>query len=170
VVRVVAVLLLIAGCAPVEPWIEVGSGDGGFASLDDGDVLRVENGSQGGRHVWVALRADGIDPGSQSDADAMLLGDRPLVDLRLEGPDGVYSLDMSRHIALPAADGPGYELSEQLLPFRLYATLPEDWQNTDWEAVERELGAETFELTATLEDAEGVQLVDRRTVGLQFPE
>ena len=158
----------LAGCVPQAPWVEVGTGDGSFAALEDGDVLDVENGAQGGRHVWVGLRAGGVNPGSVSDGDALRLGDRPLVNFRLEGVEGVYSLDVARFAALDD-DTEGYVLSEQLLPFRLYAHLPADWQDLDWTEVERDLGDQEFDLVATL-TTDGEDITDRRAVRLRFPE
>ncbi len=163
-----AALVASAGCAPVEPWVELGVGEDGFTAVEDGDVLPAENGSQGGRHVWVGLRAGGVEPGSLSDADAMRTGDRPRVDFRLEGPGGVYSLDVARFV--PLDDGPDcYELAGRLLPFRLYAELPEGWQSTDWDAVQDALELEVFELVVSLEDADGRSLEDRRDVFIDFP-
>ncbi len=168
--RVVLVLAaLLVGCGPAEPWVEVGTGTAGvFESIDDGDVLLAEAGSQGGRHVWVGMRADGVEPGSVSDADAMRYGDRPRVDFRLEGPDGVYSLDVARYVALDERGG-ALASTGWLLPLRLYAELPEGWQSTDWAAVQEDLEERPFDLVVTLKDADGIALEDRRSVFIDFP-
>lgn len=61
---------LLAACDPVDvgpdaniaPSLEVGTGDVAFTSFEDGDTLELVRGAQGAQHVWVALRASGIDP------------------------------------------------------------------------------------------------------------
>lgn len=66
--------LLLAGCGPeedpcaqaaeVEPTLKISEGAGPFRELADGDPLSSESGPQGGEHVWVSLRASGLDPGA----------------------------------------------------------------------------------------------------------
>jgi hypothetical protein len=38
----------------------LGTGQAGFAPLHDGDVLQMEEGVQGGHHLWLALRLRGF--------------------------------------------------------------------------------------------------------------
>lgn len=43
-----------------EPAIEIGQGSSAFAPLQDGEVVPIEAGPQGGHHVWLALRVTGL--------------------------------------------------------------------------------------------------------------
>jgi len=65
---------VLAGCAELEPCEEaarvgeplltIGVGEHGFElAVEDGDALPVESGSQGGRHVFLAVRTTGFVPG-----------------------------------------------------------------------------------------------------------
>jgi hypothetical protein len=71
-----ACFLLLAACDPgptdpdgglpldadVDPALELGTGEGLFSSFEDGETLDLVSGCQGSQHVWVALRAWGIEP------------------------------------------------------------------------------------------------------------
>ncbi len=70
-----SILFLLTACDPIDardagaqpdanvpPALEVGTGAVEFAAIGDGDTLLLERGPQGAQHVWVALRAWGIDP------------------------------------------------------------------------------------------------------------
>lgn len=66
--------------AEVEPSLELGSGESSFTRLSDGQVMHQEYGPQGGSHLWVALRVEGLVPGQRrlfQDKDA------PTVELTL---------------------------------------------------------------------------------------
>lgn len=55
-------------CAQAEaagPSLESGTGVERFEPLADGDVLQASFGMQGGHHIYVGLRATGIDPGER---------------------------------------------------------------------------------------------------------
>lgn len=63
----------LAGCAGdpctdvgmVSPSLVLGIGEQGFErALEDGDVVRAETGSQGGHHIWPAVRTTGLVPGT----------------------------------------------------------------------------------------------------------
>lgn len=43
-----------------EPAVVIGQGESGFAPLNDGEVVPIEAGPQGGHHVWLALRVTGL--------------------------------------------------------------------------------------------------------------
>ena len=72
-------------------WIELFTGEQNIEALDEGQTLLVERGSQGGVHIWGSLRAGGIARGSQDEYQALLSGDRPLVEFVLESSSGVLS-------------------------------------------------------------------------------
>ncbi|MEO5727269.1 MAG: hypothetical protein ABI134_35265 [Byssovorax sp.] len=42
------------------PAVVIGQGESAFAPLDDGEVVSIEAGPQGGHHVWLALRVNGL--------------------------------------------------------------------------------------------------------------
>lgn len=59
---------LATGCAGVsagdpegEPSLELGTGTWRFEPLEDGAVVPLVKGAQGGWHVWLAVRVDGLD-------------------------------------------------------------------------------------------------------------
>lgn len=43
-----------------DPVVVIGQGESAFAPLEDGDVMPIEAGPQGGHHVWLALRVSGL--------------------------------------------------------------------------------------------------------------
>lgn len=51
-----------------EPALEIGTGETAYASLDDGAILELYHGPQGGVHVLVALQAEHIDASEELDA------------------------------------------------------------------------------------------------------
>lgn len=55
-------LLLLAGCESGPPIVEVGTGTATFEPLEDGQSVPLIEGAQGGWHVWVSIRARGVDP------------------------------------------------------------------------------------------------------------
>jgi hypothetical protein len=152
-----------------DPWVEVGTGADAFEPVEDGDVLAVERGSQGGQHVWAGVRAWGVDVGSESDYDAMLNQDRPLVGFELECPDGVLSFDNTWRRLLPPADDGTRLLVGRLVQFEHWVELPADWQELDWAEVEAELEDIDMTLRVTVEEAGGDLYVDERIVRLEFP-
>lgn len=42
--------------------LELGEGESAFRAITDGDTLLVARGCQGSQHVWMTLRARGLDP------------------------------------------------------------------------------------------------------------
>lgn len=48
--------------ADVDPALTLGTGEGTFNTFEDGETLELVPGCQGSQHVWIALRAEGIDP------------------------------------------------------------------------------------------------------------
>jgi hypothetical protein len=55
----------LAGCAgsavPNEASLELGTGTARFVPLADGDEVAMVRGVQGGWHLWVSVRADGLE-------------------------------------------------------------------------------------------------------------
>lgn len=57
------------GCGPTssmpsEGDVEVGTGEWQFEPFEDGDVLPLIRGSQGGHHVWISVRSDNMTSGN----------------------------------------------------------------------------------------------------------
>ena len=56
----------LAGCATVEPVepgeasLELGTGSWRFEPLEDGETLELVRGAQGGWHVWLSVRVEGM--------------------------------------------------------------------------------------------------------------
>jgi len=66
-------LAFLLGCAsanvptePTEARLELGTGTARFLPIADGDALEMVHGAQGGWHVWVSLRTEGITQGTGS--------------------------------------------------------------------------------------------------------
>lgn len=106
----IPLLLLIAlfphlsGCIAAEcaraaeetPAAEIGVGQEEFQPIEDGEVLTLAYGSQGGTHLWLAVRATGIARGNP-----LLVDDTtPLVTVRLSSSDGEIPLEgtSARHV------------------------------------------------------------------------
>ena len=87
-------------CLALGAQVELGTGTGSsFASyrrLADGDPIYITPGPQGGQHVWVQVRARGVD------------ADRPLINVRaLREPDGLLLGRLRLRAALsPAPEDP----------------------------------------------------------------
>jgi hypothetical protein len=63
-----------AGHGP--PQVVIGTGQTGFASLADGQVLQLERGPQGGHHVWIATRMKNLrQSGSTTSITSRILDD-----------------------------------------------------------------------------------------------
>lgn len=138
---------ICARAARIEPTLEIGVGEEDFTALADGDRLDPERGSQGGSHVWVALRAAGIDPG----VEGFLAPDKhpPTVSATLLGPDGAIHGDAYTDRDAFAGD----ETEAELTGLQLYLGF----------------GGEpgTHTLVVTVEDACGTVLEAERTVILE---
>jgi hypothetical protein len=163
----------LAGCPcndAIAPWIEIGEGSEGFAALEDGDVLAVERGSQGGQHVWASVRGDGLHPGSPDISEGLRNDDLPWIEFALIGPDGVYSNEnLLRQPLQPLPEG-GYGFLERRVPFRYWSVLPDDWAEIPRAQREDEIEAMEFLLRVSIDDACGDELEDSRMVHIVFPE
>jgi hypothetical protein len=66
-------------CRPAKrgpPEVVLGDGQTDYSTLDDGDVLQLEKGPQGGHHIWVALRMKNLrQSGSTTMITSELEGD-----------------------------------------------------------------------------------------------
>jgi len=67
-------------CRPAKrgpPEVRLGTGQTDFANLEDGQVLRLEKGPQGGHHIWIAARMKNLrQSGSTTTITSRLLNDR----------------------------------------------------------------------------------------------
>ena len=72
-------MVLLAGCGGEHPsgppGVEIGHGADRFHALADGDTVPINRGTQGGYHVYGALRARGVDPSAVEVVFTIALGD-----------------------------------------------------------------------------------------------
>lgn len=71
-------LFAILACTPIEPHVELGTGTSSFVPLEPEAPLDLVYGPQGGWHVDVAIRCDGVDP------------EGALLTYAAEGPEGDF--------------------------------------------------------------------------------
>ncbi len=126
-----AALLLLGGCAAEvgQGTLELGSGEWQFEAIDDGTEVDMIHGAQGGIHVWVSMRATGLDPDRvhmelvTEKLDGTLAPETSEVDIRLDTSDegGVVTEEMLGWPAVLAA--PGCVVDSELL---ITVTLTDD--------------------------------------------
>ena len=150
-------------------WVELLTGDTTAEELADGQILPVERGSQGGVHIYGSLRAGGVERGSEEDYQALLSGDRPLVEFSLEAKYGVISNSNIVREFLYADETGDLLLIGRRVIFRHYSELPEDWQELDWAEVEARLEEEDLIFRVEITDSRGRFAQDSKTIRLQFP-
>ncbi len=146
------------------------SGLGDNQAIEDGHVLLVERGSQGGVHIYGGLRTRGIYRGSEDDYQALLSGDRPLIEFSLENADGVLSSPNAMRDLLTIEDSGAMVLSGRRVVFRHYSELPDDWQSLDWQEIEGRLEQEEMIFSVLINDSRGRVLQDSATVRIDFPD
>lgn len=154
--RPLLALLLLLGCDPgnppvedasvpvLDPMLELGVGEGRFATFEDGQTLDLVSGCQGLQHVWIAMRGQGIDPRGT------------LVDLSLRraSDDVMVSQVFRVRISMQPVDGmPGvYEL------YGLTMIVP-----TPDDAIGQDLV-----VSATVTDRADVVLMDERPIRIDW--
>jgi hypothetical protein len=171
------VTFLAFGCDPslqgggpaTGAWVELLTGDIQAESLSDNQVLAVERGSQGGVHIYGSLRAGGIARGSEDEYEALLSGDRPLVEFILAAEYGVLSNSNVVREFLPLDDSGDLYLVGRRVIFRHYSELPEDWQELDWAEVEERLEEDELTFRVQITDSRGRFAEDSKTIRLDFP-
>lgn len=98
----------IETAAAGEGRIEIGSAYGEFSAFQDGQDALVEAGGQGGYHIRVALRIEGLDPGNPDD---ILAKENPRTRLSLVDKNGDVITPESCPLRIPYRDvGNGLEL------------------------------------------------------------
>jgi len=150
-------------------WVDVAQGEHIFGDLQDGDVLEVERGSQGGMHIWGSLLTAGVKRGSTSDIEALINGDRPMIEFFLENEEGNLAEDNGMHEWLDDMGDGSLRLVGRRVVFRHFAELPENWQELDYAEVEAEIEAQDLQFGVRILDAAGQELVDSRSIRLLFP-
>jgi len=170
--------LSLASCAPssdfcgdlVDPWVTIGKGPlTGYETITEGEVLEVERGSQGAQHVWAALRAGGMHPGSEDVVEGLEHDNLPWVAFELEGPDGLYNFDTRIRLPLDRIDGNTlFGLETRPVQFWQWAERPDDWETLDLGALEEELEQEDFILRVIVDDACGDSVSDEAGIRLDF--
>ena len=144
----IAVFLLI-NCGsppptPGDPTLSLGGGEGLYTAFEDGDTLDLVRGCQGAQHVWVALRATGLDPRGT------------IIDLsfRRASDDVVVSQAFVVRVSMDPVDG----MDGVTEVYGLQLVVPEP---------DAALGQDLF-LSATVTDREGVEVFDERPIRIAW--
>ncbi|MEW5852737.1 MAG: DUF2330 domain-containing protein [Myxococcota bacterium] len=61
-VALVAAVMSGCGTETPAPTVEIGTGESRYESLSDGQDVELVRGAQGGYHMWMSLRSQGLDP------------------------------------------------------------------------------------------------------------
>ncbi len=155
----------------VDPWVTIGKGPiTGYETITSGEVLEVERGSQGAQHVWAALRAGGMHPGSEDVAEGLELDNLPWVAFELEGPDGLHNFDTRIRLPLDRLDNNTlFGLEARPVQFWQWVERPDDWETLDMSALEEDLEDVDFTLRVIVDDACGDSVTDEVGIRLDFP-
>jgi hypothetical protein len=136
-----------AGGEREPPTLAIGSSESEFVALAEGAPIRLYRGPQGGYHVFLAVRATNVAPGSAGEAPRPCAspGTSPCVDLEVRDESGAVR-DAYAGLRLPLTpSAAGFDL----LPPRLVQL---DTSSFD------ELDGQRLHITATLDDRDGVHL------------
>lgn len=115
-----AAFLILVGCdelTPCElaatvdaPALEIGLGEDGYeVPIADGDALIPDWGGQGGRHLFLAVRTSGFDPGNKN--GVLKDSDIPIFRAELVGDDGITYVDQDWAFEAMEGDATGAELA-----------------------------------------------------------
>ncbi len=146
-------LLGLAACggaasAPPVATMAIGTDDGGYVALIPGGTIAAHMGPQGGFHVFLTVRATGIDPGVTSEAPTTcsLPGSfrNPCVDFTVTDVASGRVLDIFSPLRLPLTAEDGFF---DIVPARLVQL---DIRSLD------EVDGKLLRLSATLTDSTGV--------------
>lgn len=145
-------LSLLAACGPSHgdldagpPALELGTGEASFAPLEDGETLDLVRGCQGSQHVWVALRARGIERRG------------PVVDLSLTRDSDDWTVSQTFTVRVTFDESSEAPYVER---HGLTLVVPEP---------DLALG-EDLTLHATVTDRNGVTISDERPVRIEWGE
>src|SRR5262249_43477387 len=113
-------LLALAACgasaAPTAATLQIGTDEGsGYVALVDGGTIKAYMGPQGGFHVYLSVRATGIDPGAASEppTTCTLAGSfrNPCVDFTVTDVASGRVLDIFSPLRLPlVAEGGSFDI------------------------------------------------------------
>jgi len=129
------------GGPPVEPSLTLGTGEGRYRNFEDGEVLDIVSGCQGSQHIWIALRAEGLD------ARGTIID----VSIRRASDDVVVSQTFRLRLSLQPVPG-NLGLHEV---YGLTLIIPEP---------EEAIGEELI-VSAIVTDRGGTEVTDERTIG-----
>lgn len=137
--------------------IEVGSGYGDFASFQDGQEVNVEAGGQGGYHIRIAARIEGLEPGVAEDIRS---AQNPRTRFNLVDKNGDLITNASCPVRIPYGDkGDGLEL---LRPYSLVFPLDPEVRNR--------YHNERITVRAEIIDADGNFAISEYSMTARFPE
>jgi len=182
--RLLWLTVLLLGChepagAP-EPSREVGpcdvatspaivplSGLSPHPPVEDGAVLSVVRGQQGGFHTYLSLGASGLEPGSDSLEAGLRAADLPVTRWRLISADGLVTVEQE-HWTVAEPDGDDWVTGPHLVVMQYYESPPAE--GFDRDAREVALEAEDLRLEVDVTDVCGREASAMRTVRIRFAE
>ncbi|MCB9792457.1 MAG: hypothetical protein H6741_06980 [Alphaproteobacteria bacterium] len=153
-------LLILLGCAdsasdtaptPLEPALELGTGEIEWAPLVDGQDLNVIQGPQGGFHVLASVRVGGVEAGDGDDLGSPL---NPTVVFSAihDGEDITLTGEYTQGLDEIVGDVEGF--THELIGRFLILDIPAD----------DVLDGETLEMHVRFSDVNGVTLEDQTSV------
>ncbi len=137
-----------------------------YLAVEDDGVLPVIFGAQGGYHLLLAARVDGIDPGSEDLVTGWDRGDLPLVEWTISTPDEQLSAESPRPTVSVETDH-GWVLGPHTVVLHYFEDPPEEFDGYDRQA---ELEQLPITVSVTVTDACGTVSTDERTVRLDYPD
>lgn len=136
--------------APPTGTVEIGTSPGGFEPLVEGGTIPTYKGPQGGFHVYLTIRATGVDPGDKNEvprtcSDAGTFKN-PCINLDVLDVNTGKTLDSFVPLRLPLTerDGEGGGKIFELVPPRQVTLAIASLDDVD---------GHTFRITATVDDA-----------------
>jgi hypothetical protein len=153
----VACALTLAGCpSPGDevPAAQLGTGEAEFAGVDDGDVLQIVQGPQGGFHLLGSVRVKGLEPGDPRDLSSP---DNPTVTFAVlhDGAEVQLLQPFTQGLeAVPSSAAPWTH--EQVGRFVTLDIAADD-----------DLDGETVTVRVQVDDVRGVTVRDEVTVDLE---
>lgn len=128
--------------ANVEPQLTAGAGEGRFAEFADNETLPLVSGCQGSQHVWIALRAEGIERTGT------------IIELELIRTRDMVTVSQTFRVRISFRDvGASFV---ELTGLTLIVEDPDE-----------ALGEDLL-LRATIEDRNGIELTDERPIRIEF--
>ena len=135
--------------------------------VEDGAVLPVVRGQQGGFHTYLSVGAQGLEPGSDSLEAGLRAADLPVTRWRLISADGLVTVEQE-HWTVAEPDGDGWVTGPHLVVMQYYENPPSE--GFDRDAREATLEAESLRLEVDVADVCSRGASATRSVRIRFAE